>query len=299
MSRATPSDQQREKHGAGVEQARHMIESFARLGAERFDVTMTDLAGRKQSFRAAQPAEWLWREMPALLPAAIARQHNVIVRPRGARLELVQLDDLGGALRERLRGVAFLILATSGGSYQAWLAVRDASADWVRRLRRGSGADPSASGAARLAGSVNFKPRYAPEFPIVRIVENHLGRSASRAELEALGLVAAVPAPPPVPRRRVSFAGRAKSWPSYERCLQNAPPARQRDRRDVSRADFTFCLLAIDWGWSVEQTCQRLLENSPKARAHGRAYAWRTAQRAAAVVERRGRRSGSGESART
>jgi len=55
--------------------------------------------------------------------------------------------------------------------------------------------------------------------------------------------------------------------------LQNAPPAHHSDQPDVSRADFTFCLLAIDWGWSVAETCQRLLEQSRKARENGEAYA--------------------------
>jgi len=48
-------------------------------------------------------------------------------------------------------------------------------------------------------------------------------------------------------------------------------------------------LLAIDWGWSVEDTCARLLEESSKARENGQAYAWLTAKNAAAVIARRQR----------
>jgi len=69
--------------------------------------------------------------------------------------------------------------------------------------------------------------------------------------------------------------------------LRNAPRAHGSDRADVSRADFTFCLLAIDWGWSVAETCQCLLHKSTKARENGEAYARLTAQRAAAAVYRR------------
>jgi hypothetical protein len=69
--------------------------------------------------------------------------------------------------------------------------------------------------------------------------------------------------------------------------LQNAPPAHNSDRPDVSRADFPFCLLAIDWGWSVADTCVRLLEKSSKARETGEAYAWLTARRAAAAIAMR------------
>jgi hypothetical protein len=78
-----------------------------------------------------------------------------------------------------------------------------------------------------------------------------------------------------MPLRRTAQA--EKQWPSYELCLQKAPLAYHSDRPDVSRADFTFCLLAIDWGWSVADTCARLLEKSSKAHESGEAYAWLTA----------------------
>jgi hypothetical protein len=111
-----------------------------------------------------------------------------------------------------------------------------------------------------------------------------------RSDLEAIGMVAPrennVSAPPPAraPRR----SGR-RGWPSYQHCVQNAPPAHGQKRPDISRADFTFCLLAIDWGWSIEQTAARLMQESVKAQENGEAYALRTAQNAAAAIERRGR----------
>jgi hypothetical protein len=53
------------------------------------------------------------------------------------------------------------------GNYQAWVALPAAESDreFARRLRKGTGADANASGAVRLAGSINFKERYAPDFP--------------------------------------------------------------------------------------------------------------------------------------
>src|SRR6266849_9520835 len=110
---------------------------------------------------------------------------------------------------------------------------------------------------------------------------------------EALGLVAAPDTVPVMRPSRGAPDRRFKAWPSYERCLQDAPPRHQGDRPDVSRADFTFCLLAIDWGWSIAETCARLLEKSNKAHENGEGYAWLTAQRAAAAV---GRRRASSES---
>jgi hypothetical protein len=264
-----------------------MLDLFASLGVHTFDLTRTDMDGQKRGYRAAQGLEALRRWMPSLMRSALQCRHNLIVRPKGARAELVQLDDLRGTMLERVRNTAFLILTTSAGNHQAWVAVRECGPDFARRLRQGSGADPSASGATRVAGTVNFKRQYTPDFPTVQILEATPQRIVTRGELEAAGLVAA-PDPIPVIRPvRACPSWRAKAWPSYERCLQNAPPTRQSDRPDVSRADFTFCLLAIDWGWSIKETCEHLLEKSSKARENGEGYARLTAQRAAAAVDRR------------
>jgi RepB DNA-primase from phage plasmid len=276
-----------EKHGRGVEQARQMVDLFGSLGVETLDITETNVDGQKQVFRRAVRLEAVWNGMAHLLDSAIACQRNLIVRPRYGSVELVQLDDLGAVLLERLRAVAFLILATSPGNHQAWVAVPECEPEFVRRLRRGAGADLSASGATRVAGSINFKRKYAPCFPTVRLLEGTPQRTVTRAELQALELVAA-PDPWAIIRPDTVRSGsHTKSWPSYERCLQNTPHAHDSDRADISRADFTFCLIAIDWGWSVHKTCQYLLQKSSKARENGAAYAWLTAQRAAMVVQRR------------
>lgn len=276
-----------EKHGRGVEQARQMLDLFASFGVPAFDLTTTDVEGHKRGFRGGVSGETLRRGLPHLLESAIQQQYNLIVRPRRAPVELVQLDDLNGAALEGLRAAAFIILATSVGNHQAWVAVAECVPGLARRLRQAIQADPSASGATRVAGSVNFKRQYAPEFPIVRLLEGMPQRTVTQAELQALGLLAA-PEPMTVSHSGRTWSGRrAKAWPSYERCLENAPLAHRSDRPDVSRADFTFCLLAIDWGWSIAETCARLLENSSKAREHGVAYARLTTERAAAAVYRR------------
>lgn len=292
----------RRNTGRGVEEAWRMLDQFGSLGVARFDVTQTDLEGRQCGYCAGQSFAGLRGRMPGLLGAAIERRRNLIVRPRCGQIGLVQLDDLRGTMLERVGAAAFLILTTSRGNHQAWVAVRECGEDFARRLRRGSGADPSASGATRVAGSVNFKRQYAPDFPVVQILKAQPGRIVTRGELEAAGLVAAagpVGTPGPVIRAaRAGSSGRAKAWPSYERCLQNAPPAHQSERPDVSRADFTFCLLAIDWGWSAGETCQHLLEKSRKARENGESYARRTAERAAAAVSRRSERFKTGSDPR-
>jgi hypothetical protein len=276
-----------EKHGRGVEQAGEALELFASVGAHCFDLTQTDLDGHKRSFRPSQKLEVLRRCLPELIESAIQRQHNLIVRPRGATAELVQLDDLSGAVLERFNSCAFLTLTTSPENHQAWIAVLECVPDLARRLRQGSGADPSASGATRLPGSINYKRKYAPDFPAVRILQATPRRIVTRLELEALDLLPAADARSATPPGRVSPGRRAKHWPSYERCLQAAPLTHHGDRPDVSRADFTFCLIAIDWGWSLAQTCARLLEKSSKARENGEKYARLTVERAAAAIHRR------------
>ncbi len=283
--------QQRSTGGAGeaARQAGEMLAAFASVGAERFDLTYIDVAGVKVGFRSNRPFDALRLALPDLLRQSADRQHNVIVRPRSGSATLIQLDDLGQDAAEQLRPVSFLILNTSAGNYQAWVGVADADADFARRLRKGTGADLTASGATRVSGSFNFKDKYAPSFPRVETVHCRPGLVVTRSDLEALGVVA----PPEIsqPPRRASHrqSGR-KAWPSYERCVQNAPPARGSDRPDISRADFTFALLSIDWGWSIEDTAARLMQESSKAKENGEAYALRTAQNAAAAIERRGAR---------
>ena len=211
-----------EKHGRGAEQAWQMLDTFASLGVHAFDLTQTDIDGHKRDFRPAASLEVIRRWMPYLMDSAIQYQHNLIVRPKRATTELVQLDDLSGALLERVKTAAFLILTTSPGNHQAWVAVEECAADFARRLRQGSGADASASGATRVAGSVNFKRKYAPDFPSVSLLEATPKRTVTRAELGSLGLVAA---PDPIIRPgRVSLGWGAKQWPSYERCLQMRHP---------------------------------------------------------------------------
>src|ERR1051325_10342299 len=96
------------------------LEVWASVGVCRFDLTQTDLDGHKRSFQPALTLQVLRRCLPAWIESSIRRRQNFIVRPRGAML--VQLDDLRGPVLERLKGCAFLMLATSPGNHQAWIA---------------------------------------------------------------------------------------------------------------------------------------------------------------------------------
>ena len=159
---------------------------------------------------------------------------------------------------DTLAGVApaaFLVLQTSPRGRQAWVAVQDAPKGFAARLKEGTGADREASGATRVAGTANFKPAYAPNFPVVRILAAQPGHLVTPATLEALHLVAsAKPISPAVASRTTSRTGK---WPSYARCLEGAPLGANGHAKRTS-VDFVWCKIAISWEHSIEATAERL-----------------------------------------
>jgi hypothetical protein len=181
------SDENLSTRAGGVQdlnEAFRMLDTFASVGATRFDLTHIDIEGEKRGFRPQQSIQQLNNSLPKLFPGATARQNNIIVRPYGDNVQLIQLDDLKSEALTRVRDVAFLILQTSPGNHQAWVAVSDLKTaeetkEFARRLRKGAGADPSASGATRIAGTVNYKPKYEPDFPRVKIIDSVPGRIAA------------------------------------------------------------------------------------------------------------------------
>jgi hypothetical protein len=287
------------------DEAFRMLDAFASVGATHFDLTHLDIDGQKRGFRPQQTIGQLKNSLPKLFPGATQRQNNIIVRPYSDKTLIVQLDDLDESGLSRVGEAAFLTLQTSPGNHQAWVAVsgidpQDAK-DFARRLRKGSGADATASGATRIAGTTNYKRKYEPDFPRVAILNTAPGRVVSAAQLDSLGLVAepepvrpATVTPLRVSRRHEN-AVRARRWPDYQRCLDGAPESKSRPGKPrESLADFTWCKIALDWGFSIEETATKLMELSSKARENGERYANLTASNAAAAVERKGRGLGKG-----
>lgn len=269
--------------------AREMLDAFASVGATSFDVTRTTSAGDKDFFRRGVSLTDLARTLPGMIDTATAEQRNVIIRPHGRSVSFIQLDDLAADRLPRIAPAVFLALETSPGNFQAWLAMRgDEDKDFARRVRKGTGADATASGATRVSGSLNFKDKYAPNFPRVAIRFAHQGRMTTAAELEQLGLVAPPEELPPLhvtPARAIP--GSNRRWPDYARCLDGAPLNSEGTGPDTSRADFVWCMTARTWGFEVDDIAERLMEESAKARANGKSYAELTAKNAAHAVERR------------
>jgi hypothetical protein len=198
----------------------------------------------------------------------------------------IQLDDLKGDQLSRLAPRILLDLETSPGNHQAWFAL-DGQHDkeFARRVRRGAGTDKRATGAVRVAGSLNFKEKYAPDFPRVRIIAAQPGRTVTPAELEQLGVVAA-------PQSFAPFipalsSGRSGSWPSYKIALERSPPNSDGTGPDRSNADLRWSMTAISWGFGQEETAARLMDESSKARERGRPYADMIAETAARFVAER------------
>jgi hypothetical protein len=271
------------------DEARRMLDICASAGGRAVDLTLTNSAGEKEWFRRDLPLADLARKLPTMLDEATAKKHNVIIRPHGPGTTFLQLDDLDAEKLARIAALSFITLETSPGNFQAWLAIPGREdKDFARRVRKGTGADPGASGATRIAGSLNFKPKYAPGYPRVAIRAAQPGRTVTADELEQLGLVAPKEHLTQLPPARFE-ADHMRTWPDYQYNLDRAKPNKTGDGLDLSGVDFVWAMTCATWGFGVGDTAEMLLQVSAHARqpANGRPYAERTAKNAAGYVERR------------
>jgi hypothetical protein len=289
-----------------VGKALTMLGAFASVGARAFDLSLTDLTGApvKGLQRPGKSLEEMRHSIGRVLHEAEHNRHNVIIRPRSATALLIQLDDFTAEKAAQVEPCAFMTVCTSPGNYQVWLAIsdgpqesdREAAKQFRTHVRRGAGADHSATGAVRIAGSKNFKQKYAPAFPIIELTRVDVGRTVTTAALEKAGLLIPREAPaiqPPagVPRSNPpARPARGRYWPDYQQALRGAP-LKSDGTHDRSLADFMFCKWAVERGWSIEETAEKLAEVSAKAQERIRlkadaSYTLLTARNAAAAVER-------------
>jgi hypothetical protein len=235
-------------------------------------------------------AKGLRRDLAFLFDHCERERLNFIIRPRAGACRMIQLDDLDLERTKKIYSYSFLVVETSPDNYQVWLAA-DVDADFVRRLKRGIGADPGASGAVRMAGSLNFKPKYAPHYPRVSVAYSNVERPYANVKtLEKSGLVAA---PLPIEKilPRLQDGRPPNAWPDYQRCVEGAPQARAHDGPDYSRADFTWAKIALEkfrWIQQPEKVVEELLGRSPKAQEQGIEYARLTVASAIRAITERG-----------
>jgi hypothetical protein len=290
---------------SNIAEAQRMLDVFTSVGARSFVVTKLTV---DQQIIWGKPysAVELREKLPAMVRTAaeqkayalpggklVSAGENLIVRPSGPDVIFVQLDDLGTDQLERVRPASCIIVNTSPGNFQAWIAVsgvgKSESKEFVRRVRKAVGdVDKSASGAVRVAGTSNFKVKYWPNYPTVTITHAMPGRLMTAEELRQMGLLAdAEPASTPISPPRVS-RDYDRPWPSYQITLSRTRPKRDGTGPDRSVADYSWCLIALTGQKSIEDTIAKLMEVSENAKqraARGdEGYARITVENAAATV---------------
>ena len=175
----------------GHAEAQAMLDTFASVGATRFDVTLDDT--RRRQRMVPPQRERLPTCAAPCPPCSTQRPPRPAQRDRAPAWPRRRPSSSWTTSRpinfRKLAPAVFLALETSPGNFQAWVALPGMEdKDFARRLRQGTGADATASGATRVAGSLNFKDKYAPGFPRVAIHAAQPGRMTDAAELERLGL---------------------------------------------------------------------------------------------------------------
>jgi len=267
---------EREKHGRGDGNGQRRQrtqgstghDAFASVGATQFDLTITMRNGTKETYRRGMKLADLIRTLPAILDSATRQQRNVIVRPYGLGVSFIQLDDLRADMLTHLAPAVFLILKTSPGNFQAWVVIPGAE-DKVLFAAFAKAPKPTPRRAAQRErrGAKISRTNTRPTF--------RASQSNRRRQVE---------------RRQKPNLNRASNrrMPDYARCLEGAPLNSDKTGPDISRPDYTFALIAADWG-CVEETAARLMQVSPKAQESGEAYALRTARAEAAAVNSRGK----------
>jgi len=272
-----------------IQSASTMADAFRSVGVGVFSVTVTDELSKTgyKLTRAYLPRltfDRLTHQMPAMLVKCERERFNLIVRPipSCAERRLVQLDDLSLDSAELVKQHSFLVLQTSPSNYQAWLALDDANDDTRPRLIERLSADRGANGAVRVAGSRNYKPKYAPDFPVVTLVAIQPGLRTDISHLESAELLA-----PAAERERIpphasplSFPNlQPTKWPDYGRFLRSV--------KSESEADFRWCLAAMDWGHHPARVKAMLPATSPHAKRDGLRYVGRTVAAALKALSRR------------
>jgi hypothetical protein len=261
-----------------IKKALAMIDLFATtLGARIFHLSILDIKAEEVpgKQRPRTPITELRQIIGDTMRHSEALQQSVVIRPDPVTATPIQLDDLDKERAEKLTPHAFMIVRTSAQKYQAWLAVTDAPKElyaaraFKRRVKRGVGGnDKNATGAVRIAGSLNFKTDYAPNFPMVEMTHIKPGRTVTVAELDQaklLGEEEKVVQPPPVQPRTSSATYTPKPWPDYKDALDKAW-LKSDSTPDRSAADHLFCMWCLQRKCGdIDQVAARLLDVSPKA----------------------------------
>lgn len=270
-----------------------MVTALHKAGADRFDLTLKNVSGEKVKFQRRVSVNSFKGRLEVLLEEAERRTLSVIVRPHSPDTVFVQLDDLTPENAVLMVPYSCCVIETSPDNFQAFVALTGlsdkAETDAVRRsLIKYAHADEGASGAARLAGSLNVKEKHhRPDgsFPRVRLTKVNHGLTLTPSELSANGLLQDLPVLtlrplPSTPRKRRRRA------PIYALAVS---AVRLKEDREIDRSavDFHYAVVCLDWGFSYEDTARLLRANSPKAAERDDDYVERTVTNALRQYEAR------------
>jgi hypothetical protein len=270
------------------------LEAFKSVGAESFfSMYKCEVTGKPIS-EFTRSAERFENELHTYFIRSECEKVSFCVRPEVDHM--IQLDDLTEADVNLFKPFSFLSVETSPGNFQSWIALDVASAarryeirqQLLRKLAGLGGVDKSASGSLRFPGFRNFKNKHKDAgFPRVKVTAVALGNRVSESTLAAADLL--LPPPvlhPPVYEASSKFNHSSKSptvFPSWERECISLTPEGAVDR---SKADFRWCMIAFDWGWSEQAIMAELRRVSPLAAKAPQRYIERTVRNAIEKVNR-------------
>ncbi len=277
-----------------IADARLMVTALHKAGTSHVDVTLKDVSGEKVKFQRRVSVEKFRERLDGLLREAERRTLSVIIRPHSRETVLVQLDDLTPENAALVEPYSCCVIETSANSFQAFVALnglRDKNeTDVVRRsLIKFSHADSGATGAARLAGSLNVKEKHRRldgSFPRVKLTKVTHGLILTPPELSANGLLQDLPPAPPLRPLPSSPKAKRRRAPIYAMAVTAVRP-KEDGEVDRSAVDFHYAVVCLDWGFSYEDTVRLLQANSPKAAGRDDDYAERTVTNALRQYEAR------------
>jgi hypothetical protein len=276
MKRDTESDEQ------AIAEARTMLSAFMSVSITIFGVTWKDADGQVVKYEKRAASRLLGR-IATIVPRAESDLHSVIVRPFfewETSLVIVQADDLDAARAQLFSPFAFCMTETSPGNYQAFACVvpgEDFTGEISsihKRVNSALAADPGASCAGRLAGTLNTKRvhlRADGSYPRVRLVNVNASRVVKTEELRLAGLLLDVPhVSAPAPRKLApsvkQFPAARRRLPSYEKSLASVQ-IKDDGTPNRSAADLLFAVTCLRWipPLSREEIADLLMEHSEKA----------------------------------
>lgn len=267
-------------------QAQNWFHTLARAGADYFIVrAVPETDGKVYSARI--PAEKAaGRAYIRFLERLNRDGHHIYARPEGWRFVLV--DDVQD-IDEVLQYHPTLIVETSPGNHQAWYVLPETPRDreharticrvYAQILSGDPGsAEPDHLG--RVAGFRNVKHRYAPEYPVARIVHADAGAVARTNVLFSKSVWRPTPSSGDRIIHIVRDIFHRNGWNLPRQRKTFSEPGIDRSARDFAYAAFVFERELERHGIIREQAIERirarLYERSSKAVQRGDEYIART-----------------------